>query len=347
MPRLLLLVGVLALVAAPPAAAAEPQSFVFFNVDRERIREKSFLDSPALVGAQLKYRWSELEPERDRYRVDLILDDLRFLQEHGKKLFIQLQEVSFDEKIVNVPDYLRQDPAFGGGAHLAYDVDQDGNVSVEGWVPRRWDPDVQARFRKLLRVLADVLDGKIEGLNLPETSIGFGAPRFYPDDFTNDGYVEAVRTIMSDARESFRESCVIQYANFMPGEWLPWEDGGYLKQVYAHANEIGVGVGGPDLLPYRKGQQNHSHPLIRARDSKTVAGVAVQWGNFDDISPRTGKRTTVEELYAFAGDDLRLDYVFWGTQEPYYSKEVLPYLNRRAGLGDATAPLSVPSAIVP
>ncbi len=90
--------GAAALLAgAPLATAAEPQNFVFFNVERERIHEESFLNSKALVGAQLKYRWSELEPERDRYRIDLILDDLRFLQEHDKKLFIQLQEVSFSE----------------------------------------------------------------------------------------------------------------------------------------------------------------------------------------------------------------------------------------------------------
>ena len=322
--------GAAALLAgAPLATAGEPQNFVFFNVERERIHEESFLNSEALVGAQLKYRWSELEPERDRYRIDLILEDLRFLQKHDKKLFIQLQEVSFSEDIVNVPDYLREEPAFGGGVHLAYDVDDDGNATAEGWVPRRWDSEVQARFRKLLRVLAVVLDGKIEGLNLPETSIGFGAERFYPDDFTNEGYLDAVKTIMSDARSAFRESHVIQYANFMPGEWLPWKDSGYLKQVYAHAEKIGMGVGGPDLLPYRKGQQNHCHALIRARGPETIAGVAVQWGNFDDINPQTGRRTTVEELYAFASHDLRLDYIFWGTQEPYYSEEVLPYLNRR------------------
>jgi hypothetical protein len=35
---------------------------------------------------------------------------------------------------------------------------------------------------------------------------------------------------------------------------------------------------------------------------------------------------TVDELYLFARDSLRLDYIFWGTQEPYYTSEILPYL---------------------
>ncbi len=41
------------------------------------------------------------------------------------------------------------------------------------------------------------------------------------------------------------------------------------------------------------------------------------------------------ELYRFAQDHLRLDYVFWGTQEPYYSDEILPYL-RNLVLGDGS-----------
>lgn len=41
---------------------------------------------------------------------------------------------------------------------------------------------------------------------------------------------------------------------------------------------------------------------------------------------------TVAELYAFATARLRLDYIFWGTEEPYYSREILPYL---AGVGSS------------
>ena len=29
---------------------------------------------------------------------------------------------------------------------------------------------------------------------------------------------------------------------------------------------------------------------------------------------------------AYARDPLHLDYLFWGTEEPYWSKEVIPYL---------------------
>lgn len=310
-------------------AAADPQHFVFFNLDRERIRETSFLESEALVGAQLKYTWRELEPTRGDYDLAPILADLAFLKRHGKRLFVQLQDVSFRVDVPNVPPYLIEDPAYGGGAHLAYSEEEDpSHAKPESWVPRRWDPEVRQRFSELLEALGRELDGKIEGLNLAETSIGFGAPQFYPDDFDNDLYLEGVLEIMSAARDAFKRSHVIQYANFMPGEWLPWDDNGYLKRVYAHAEENGIGVGGPDLLPFRRGQLNHSYPLIEARDDKIVAGLAVQWGNFDDLDPESGKRSSVEDLYAFGSKVLKLDYIFWGTEEPHYSEEVVPFLQR-------------------
>ena len=307
---------------------AGPKNFVFFDLDRQRISEPGFIENECIAGAQLKYTWRELEPERDRYELGPLLDNLVFLERHGKRLFVQLQDVSFSEE-VNVPDYLRTDPAFKGGVARKYEYegDDESEARFDGWVARRWDPTVRARFIKLLEVLGREVDGRIEGLNLPETSVGFGeSGRLHPEGFTYDSYLEGVKAIMTAARNAFPRSCVIQYANFMPGEWLPWTDHGYLRAVYANAERIGVGVGGPDLLPHRKGQQNHSYPLIAARGPQIPAGVAVQWGNLEDRNPATGERVTVAELHRFARNRLRLDYIFWGTQEPYYSKQVLPYL---------------------
>ncbi len=44
-----------------------PKNFIFFNRDRERISEASFLKTASIIGAQLKYTWRELEPKRDQY----------------------------------------------------------------------------------------------------------------------------------------------------------------------------------------------------------------------------------------------------------------------------------------
>lgn len=322
----------LLLVIGSTATAQTTRHYVFFEFDRYRIEERNFLQHPAIEGAQLKYSWRELEPELGEYDFSSITADLEFLVSHGKTLFIQLQEVSFVPTIVNVPQYLVEDSIYGGGAALMYgSADHDSEPTPEGWVARRWDPEVRERFGRLLQEMGRVFDGRIEGINLPESSIGFGAPDLYPSDFTAASYRDAVIEIMTLARSAFPRSVVIQYANFMPGESLPEDDKGYLKSVYAHADSAGIGVGGPDLLPYRWYQQQHSLPLIRNRAPGTVGGVAVQFGNYGDVHRRTGQVITVPELHEYARDDLHIDYLFWSTEEPFYSRDVLPYLRESGG----------------
>jgi hypothetical protein len=316
--------------AAEPkiTAPAAPKNFIFFGHERERIVETNFLENKNIVGAQIKYTWRELEPERDHYEFDLLLKDLAFLKSHGKRLFVQLQDVSFDEN-VPVPAYLQKDPAFSGGADRKYEHegDDESKEVFDGWVARRWDPAVYGRFIKLIEALGKKVDGKIEGVCLPETAIGMSeTSKHRPAGFTYQAYVDGLKETMTAAHKAFPHSCVIEYANFMPGEFLPWIDNGYMKAIYSHADNIGVGVGGPDLLPHRKAQQNHCIALIQARRTGTPAGLAVQDGNLEDTDPATKKQVTVDELYLFGKDKLRLNYIFWGTQEPFYTRDILPYM---------------------
>ena len=304
--------------------------YVFFALDRERIKEASFLETKALEGAQLKYRWRELEPEKDHYDFEAIRKDLAFLTSKGKKLFIQLQDSSFSERDIPVPKYLQTDE-YHGGLAPQYEI-KDGDeehAQIAGWVARRWDVSVQMRFRKLLEALGKEFDGKIEGINLPETSIGFGETgKLFPQGYSNEIYRDAVIANMRALKKAFVKSVVIQYANFMPGEWLPDTDKSFLRTVYKEARNMGVGVGGPDLLPFRRGQNNHSYPLIKAAAGSVPTGIAVQDGNYADVNKKTGKRMTIGELLAFAKDQLMVDYVFWCTEEPYYSTELIPFLNK-------------------
>jgi len=314
--------------AGDTTARTEPRHYVFFGRDRARIRDREFLELRAIAGAQLKYLWRELEPREGVYTFQPLLEDLEFLERHGKRLVIQLQDVSFDSSLT-VPDDLVRNPAFSGGvaAQFEFPDDDESQRGFGGWVALRWNAVVHARFVRLLDTLGRAVDGQIEALVLPETSVGFGSSgKLYPKGFTPAGYAEAIRTRMTAARRAFPRSLAIQYANFMPGEWLPSDDHGYLKGVYAHAESLGSGVGGPDLMPHRKGQRAHSLSLIAARSARVRAGVAVQDGNLAERDPTTKKRVTVEELARFARDPLRLDYIFWGTEEPYYSRDVLAYL---------------------
>src|SRR6266850_3622521 len=315
------------------AAAKRVHHYVFFGQDREKLRAAtSFLETAGLEGAQVRYSWKQLEPRKDQYDFNLIREDLAFLSSKGKKLFVQLQDVTFMESRINVPDYLLTEPQYNGGADKQYRVinTDEEHPRVAGWMARRWDPAVQERLHKLFMALGKEFDGRIEGINLAETSVGVGdTGRLFPKGFTFEIYRDAIITNMKALKRAFPKSVVLQYANFMPGEWLPSEDKGYLRAVYKAARELKVGVGGPDLLPYRPWQRNHSYPLIKASAGIVPTGVAVQDGNYADIDPSTGKRMTISELLKFATDYLKLDYVFWCTQEPYYSSELIPFFSAR------------------
>jgi hypothetical protein len=314
------------------AAAKTVHHYVFFNKERQRIHDPAFLETKEFEGAQLKYTWREIEPNQDAYDFSAIRHDLAFLTSKGKKLFIQLQDVSFDPPVVNVPPYLLRDARYNGGAAKQYDYkDEDEAHAVEGgWVARRWDPAVQERFHKLLFALGREFDGKIEGINLAETSVTFGqSGRLFPKGFSFEVYRDAIITNMRVLKRAFPRSVAMQYANFMPGEWLPQTDKSYLRSVYQRARELKVGVGGPDLLPYRPGQMKHSYPLIRECDGIIPTGVAVQWGNYESGNPQTGKQVTIAELLQFGTEYLKLDYIFWSTQEPFYTEKLIPFIKHR------------------
>ncbi len=328
---MLTLLATLALASPVPCGerargeADRPRHYVFFRRDHERIADTAFLTHPRIAGAQLTFTWRQLEPERDRYHFDEVRSHLARLRRHGKQLFIQLQDVSFGEQVL-VPEYLRTDTSFHGGVAPKYERLRDGRAAFGGWVARRWDPAVRTRYVRLIEALAREFDGEIEGLVLPETSVGFDDPDRVPAGFTPDAYAAALRATLTDARAAFQRSCVVLYANFMPGETLPDRDRGYLRGLHALAAEIGAGVGGPDILPFRPFQWANSLRLIERRPAGALAAIAVQDGNLADVDRATGRRITVAELYRVATERLRLDYIFWGTEEPYFSSEVLPFL---------------------
>lgn len=304
--------------------------YVFFGMDREQLHDaKAFLETPAFEGAQVAYSWRQLEQGQDNYDFSMIREDLAFLGAHGKKLWIQIQDVMFSPRWKPVPEYILKDPQYHGGVNRQYEYkpgDEASAVAVGGGVARRWDPAVQERFQKLLLALGKEFDGRVAGINCEETSADFGeSGRLFPPGFTPEIYRDAIIENMKVLRRAFPKSVPLVYANFMPGEWRPTNDKGYLRAVYRAARELKVGVGGPDLLPYKPGQMGSSYSLIREAAGKVPVGIAVQDGNSAHVNPKTGQRVTLAEQLAFATEYLQVDYIFWCTEEPYYSGQVVPH----------------------
>jgi hypothetical protein len=292
-------------------------------MDREKLpAAASFFETKAFEGAQISYSWRQLEPQKDEYDFSLIREDLALLSRHNKKLWIQLQDVSFNEKFVHVPKYLLSDPQFHGGIARQY---SNATGIGQGWVARRWDPAVQARLHKLFDELGKEFDGQITGINLEETSLELGKDgSAKPEGFTFAGYADAIITNMRALKRAFPKAVTIVYANFMPGEWRPTDNHGYLESVYSAARRNGFGVGGPDVLPTRPGQMGSSYPLIHDVTDEVPVGIAVQDGNLAEVNRETKRRVTARELLDFATNYLGADYIFWGIQEPYFSDDVVP-----------------------
>lgn len=306
-----------------PIAKDEIRHFVYFARDREAIQNHPFLKYARFEGAQIMYVWRQLEPSKDQYDFSIIYEDYNYLNAKGKKLFIQLQDATFNTKFKAVPDYLNAEEYEGGSVYQRAD-----NGEPEGWVAKRWNKKVQERFTCLLMALGQEFDGKIEGINFQESAIGVSHE--YDKAFTPAVYVESLKANMLALKKAFPKSVTMQYANFMPGEWLPNEDKGYLRSIYQYGEKIGVGLGAPDLMVRRKGQLNHALAMLHENHYTVPLGIAVQDGNYIGQTGTTkildDRENIVPLLHAFAKDFLKVEYMFWANQEPYFEEDVLPCL---------------------
>ena len=52
----------------------------------------------------------------------------------------------------------------------------------------------------------------------------------------------------------------------------------------------------------------------------------MQDGNYSDVDRKTGKPASIAQLLKFATDYLKVDYIFWCTEEPYYTNELIPFM---------------------
>lgn len=189
-----------------------PQLFLFLGGDKASSFQET-LQNPCIRGVQIIYSWRQLEPQKGVYDFSKIEEDLNDLSRIDKKLFIQIQDRSFSPDVFPVPDYIRLEKAYHGGVVQQYDFPGEGKPVTAGWVARTWDPAVRKRFQLLLKKLASKFDGKIYGINLPETSIDLD-PDNLPKDFSSDEYFYSVLDNIGYLKKIFQKTWVIQYVNF-------------------------------------------------------------------------------------------------------------------------------------
>src|SRR6185369_6641468 len=126
------------LSASCPIPNDSIRHFVYFAREREAIKDHALLKHPMFQGAQIMYSWRELEPQKGLYDFSILREDYEYLKQYGKKLFVQLQDATFNPKYKAIPDYLATDE-YEGGAALEY----NDEGKPEGWVAKRWNNKVR------------------------------------------------------------------------------------------------------------------------------------------------------------------------------------------------------------
>ena len=306
----------LALMAAR-ASAAEPQNFVYTSAG-ELASLTTLIERPDIGGVQIVYTWKSLERARGVYDFSRIESDLGFLEQRHKRLFLQIQDRFFEIGHRNVPAYLLDDPVYGGG--LVPQVDNPGENKPEGygWVAQQWNPEVRKRYQKLLQALAEKFDGRIFGVNLPETAVGVDIKRDRTG-FSCDTYFAAELENIAFARKVFKKSHVVLYANFWPCEWE--NDKKYMSRTFEFAEAHRIGLGGPDIVPYKKAQMKNSYPFFNKYKGRlSLVAMAVQEPTLTYTNPDTKKPFTREEFVSFAENYLGVDIIFWSTTAPWLRK---------------------------
>ena len=299
--------------ASPPA---DPRNFLFIGGDRVADHAQ-LLARPDLEGVQVVYPWRALEPEEGAYDFSAIEADLTEADRLGVKLFAQIQDRFFLPEARLLPRYLLDEPEYEGGLARQYDNPGEGEPVAQGWAAKQWNGALRARFQALLAALAEQFDGRLYGLNLPETAVDLAGT---DATFTCDAYFDAELENMAAARAAFARTYVVQYVNFWPCEWN--NDQNYMERAFALAAEQGIGLGGPDIVPFRPGQMKNSYPLFnRYRGQLPIDAMAVQEPTLAYTNPNTGERYTRAEFVDYARDDLGVDVIFWTAEAPWLATD--------------------------
>lgn len=308
-----LIASAIPVLLAHSALAAAPQNYLYTS-SGELETHRSLLERQDIHGVQIVYSWKQLETAKDVYDFTDIERDLAQVNTLHKKLFIQIQDRFFDAKARNIPAYL-QTPAYGGGLVAQTDNPGEGIAPATGWVAMQWNPDVRERYQRLLTALAAKFDGKIAGINLPETAIDIDM-KSATNGFTCDNYFAATLDNIQFARKTFPHSHVVQYINFWPCEWD--NDHQYMSRLFAVAQQNHIGLGGPDIVPYKQAQMKNAYPFFHQYKGKLdLVAMAIQEPTLTYTNPKTHKKFTREEFTDFAEDYLGANIIFWSTQSPW------------------------------
>ncbi|MEU5545401.1 hypothetical protein AB0G85_23840 [Streptomyces sioyaensis] len=300
------------------ASAAAPgkktaKNYLYSSIGDFDAKVKPLIDRPDVAGVQLVVPWKAMERKKNQYDFSEIDRALKYVQARHKKLFIQVQDRFFAPP-TRLPDYLLKDPEYKGGA--APTKNENGLGPGEpGAVAAQWNPQVRGRFQQLLKAMSQRFDGRLAGVNLPETATEVDTKKDRTG-YSNDAYFKAELDNMAYGKKVFTKTPFIQYVNFWPGEWNNSRK--YMSRTFEFAKKHGIGLGGPDVLPNRQAQMENSYPFFKKyRGQLPMVAMAVQEPDFQYKNPKTKEPYTRQEFTDFGSKTLGADAMFWATSAPW------------------------------
>ena len=312
--RTLLAIGVLVGVVAAPAheAGAAPCRATaplaeskrkfhpghYVTIGRGELRKGANVTSAigeGVTGVQLRYRWSDLESEKDQYVLAPIERDLAAAERAGLQLIAVIEDKSFDGELPT-PVYLQTDHTMRG---------------KRGFTAVRWDPVVVERLGRLVAKIGAAFDchPNFEGVAFQETALSVGEDELQRNGYSPEKYRDSLESLLRAATRSLPRSRVFWYMNFLPGKQE------YLADIAEKVVGTGVVMGGPDILPDNEALARRTYPLYQRFSPRMKLFGSMQ--NDSYRHPRSARAPggddywSMEELFLYARDRLHVDYVFW------------------------------------
>ncbi len=321
----LLLVSVSGLWAATSTVYKKWHPGFYIQVgamDKEGVTEDKIF--PRFRGVQVTYKWNELEPTKDQFDFSVIDKDLEFLSKHGKQLVLQIQTKAFGGSGSFIPSYL-SDAEYGISTF---------KVKQNSFHPVMWNPLVVERLKALYVELGKRYDlhPNVEIVNLPETAPSIEQAEMKRTGYSVEKYAESLKINMQNLKNAFPNTVVIQFLNYPTSA---------ISTLAAYMKGNGIGLGGPDITPYNRTMTDPSTGIYRLYPDLTgtvPTGAAVQNPDYtwkrssstpkDTIENeiwRTGEEVSSDEIYLYARDTLKVNYIFWNLRKPYF-EHLLEYM---------------------
>lgn len=295
-------------------------------------------------GLHVKYVWSQLEgATAGDYAAGFArLDaDLAAVNARGMKLVIQLQTKTFHGDGDAVPSYLM---APGSSYCVGAQPSVCGQYTMgNGLTALLWQPPVRQRFEALIAAIGAryAPDGPrprvgaaIAALVLPETANEEGPVSYEHVGYTQQGVVDAAKSILGAARRALPSRIAFQYINFLPPNGSAET---YLRQIADFALATpGVGLGCPDLSPRLADARIPGYRiLLDPAYANVPKNPSVQSPDLD-ADRTTGVRETMDTGRSAAPAGMHAGYITWynGTGTAITPAQIAAEIARRGPITD-------------